>query len=120
MMDAGGAEPDLRDLETFALGAEQVRTGHAYVIECKLADRRDVIFASHPAQPPHQANARRLHRHDDAGMAAGAVGIGIGHAHHDQEAAFRMRRAGDEPFPPVDDVVVAVADHAGGDIGGIR
>jgi hypothetical protein len=24
-------------------------------------------------------------------MAAGAVGIAIGHAHHDQEAALRMR-----------------------------
>ena len=119
MMDAGRPKPDLRDLETFALGAEQVRAGHADIIEGEFADRGDVIFAAHPAQPPHQANARRLHRHDDAGMAAGAVGVGIGHAHHDQEAALRMRRAGDEPFPSVDDVVVAVADHARGDVGGI-
>ena len=119
MMDARGAQAKLRDLKTFALGAEQVRTGDANVIEGKFADRGDVILAAHPAQPPHQANAGCIHRHDDAGMAAGTVGIEIGHAHHDQEAAFRMRRAGDEPLSPVDDVVVAVAGHARGDVGGI-
>jgi hypothetical protein len=52
-------------------------------------------------------------------MAASAVGVRIGHAHHDQEAAARMRRTGDEPFAAVDDVVVAVADHFGGDVGRI-
>src|SRR5512132_1151527 len=110
MMNTRRPEPDLRDLETFALGTEQVRTRHANVIERELPDRGDMILAAHPAQPPHQTDARRIHRHDDAGMAAGAVGTGIGHAHHDQEAAPWMRRAGDEPFAPRDDVVVAVAD----------
>ena len=52
-------------------------------------------------------------------MAAGPVRIGVRHAHHDQEAALRMRRPGDEPFPAVDDVIVAVTDHARGDIGRI-
>ena len=43
--------------------------------------------------------------------------VRIGHAHHDQKTALRMRRAGDEPFAPVDDVIVAVAHHPGGDVG---
>src|SRR5258707_1175946 len=102
MMDARGAQANLRDLETFALGAEQVRAGHANVIEGELPDRGDMILTSHPAQPPYETNAGSIHRHDDAGVAAGALRTGIGHAHHDQEAAFRMRRAGDEPFSAVD------------------
>jgi hypothetical protein len=76
MMDAGGAEPDLRDLETFALAPSRFARGTRTLSKAKLADRGDMILTSHPAQPPHQTNARRLHRHDDAGMAAGAVGTG--------------------------------------------
>ena len=92
MMDARRPKPDLRDLEALAFGAEQVFAGHADIVEGEFADRRDVILAAHPAQPPHQAHAGRIHRHDDAGMAAGAVGVRIGHAHHDQEAAVADAR----------------------------
>ncbi len=35
--------------------------------------------------------------------------IGRSLAHHNQNLAILVRRAGGEPFPPVDDVVVAVA-----------
>ena len=73
MMDARRPEPDLRDLEPFAFLAEQVFARHADLVERELADRRDVILAAHPAQPPHQAHARRIHRHDDAGMRGGSA-----------------------------------------------
>ena len=120
VMDACRAKPDLRHLEAVAFRTEQVFGGHADVVKGQFADRRDLILATHPAQPPHQANAGRVHRHQDAGMAAGAVGVRIGHAHHDQEAALRMRGTGDEPFSAVDDVVVAIAPHRRCDVGRIR
>ena len=119
MVNARRPEPDLRDLESLAFLAEQVRSRHPHIVECEFADRGGVVLASHPAQPPDQANARRVHRHDDAGMAAHAVAILVGHAHHDQKTALRMGGAGDEPFAPGDDVIVAVANHFGGDVGGI-
>src|SRR6185503_19870025 len=75
VMDACRPEPDLRDLEPLAFGAEQVFTGHTYLVESQFADRRDMILATHEAQPSYQAHARRIHRHDDAGMAAGALGF---------------------------------------------
>ena len=120
MVNARRSQPDLRDFKTLAFPAEQVGGGHADIFKSQFADRRGVILAAHPAQRAHQTDTGRIHRHDDAGMPAGAVGFRIAHAHHDQKTAVRMRGAGDEPFAPVDDVVVAVAHHARGDIGCIR
>ena len=48
------------------------------------------------------------------------LGVGVGLAHHDQDATVRMRGIGDEPLPAVDDVVVAVAPDRCGDVGRVR
>ena len=74
MVNARRPEADLRDLEPFALVAKQILAGHAHIVEGQFADRCDMILAAHPGQPPYQANTGRRHRHDDAGMAARALG----------------------------------------------
>ena len=119
MMNARRAETDLGDLETLPFFANQVRPGNTCIVEGEFADRGGVILTAHPAQRPDQADAGRIHRHNDTGMAAGALRIRIGHAEYDQETAARMGGAGDEPFAPVDDVVVLIANDRGGDIGRI-
>src|SRR5215468_3145028 len=106
MMKTRRPKPNLRDLKALAFFTQQIFPGHADIVEGELADRRDMILATHPGQPPYQANAGRVHRDDDAGMAARAFGIGAGDAEHDQEAAARMGSSGDEPFAAGDDVVV--------------
>src|SRR5690349_10094312 len=111
MMNAGGPETHLRHFETIALFAKQVRPADADIIECEFAGRRDMILAAHPSQRAHKAHARRVHRHDEAGMTAGPTGFRIGDAENDQKAAARMSSAGDEPLATIDNVVVAVANH---------
>ena len=86
-MNSRRPEPDLRHLEALAFPAKQVFAGDTDIVEGEFADRGGVILAAHPAQRPDQANSARIHRHDDAGMAAGAVGVRVGHAHHDQETS---------------------------------
>ena len=117
MVDAREAKTDLRHPKTVAFGAEQVFPRYAHIVEREFADRGGVILATHPAQPPDQPHSWRIHRHDDAGMAAGAVGVRIADPEHDQETAARVRGAGDEPFAARDDEVVAVAHHSCRDIG---
>ncbi len=77
---------------------------------------------SPPAEEAELANdpqARRAHRHDHAGMPAGARRCRPRHTHHDHEGASRMRSAGDVPFAAVDLPVAAVAAERGGDVGGV-
>src|SRR5260370_22897329 len=120
MMNSRRPEADLRDFKAFAFFAKQVRSGYPDIVEGELADRGYVILTAHPAEPPDQADAGRIHRHDDAGMPAGWLGTRIGHAQPDHEAASRMRGTGDEAFTPVDDVIVTIADDCGRDIARIR
>ena len=47
------------------------------------------------------------------------VGVGIGDAHEDGEAAAARRRAARPPLVRVDDVVVAIARDPAGDVGGV-
>src|SRR5258705_4163773 len=112
MMNARGTEADLRDLEALSFFTEQVLRGDADIFKGEFADRRDMVLATHPAQPPDETDARGSHRHDDAGVTAGAVGIRIGHPHHNHEAALREGRTGDETFATVVDVIDDVADHS--------
>src|SRR4051794_40226352 len=108
MVESCGSKPDLRDLEALPLFAKQVRSGHADLVQGEFTDRSGVVLATHPAQRANQTNAGRVHRHDHAGMATGAVSIRIGDTEDDQKRAERMRGASDEPFTPRDDVVIAI------------
>ena len=58
--------------------------------------------------------------HEDHALAAVALGVGVGDAHHDQQLAARRHRARRPPLAPVDDVVVAVALDARRDVGARR
>src|SRR5260370_333448 len=72
---------------------------------------------AHPSQRAHQPHAFFVHRNDDAGMAAGTGGLGMAYSHHDQETAMRMRGASDEPFSAANDVLIALSDDGGCDVG---
>ncbi len=55
------------------------------------------------------AHARRVHRHQHHRLPLVRGGLGIGHAHHDQDPAARVAGAGGPPLAAVEHVVVAVA-----------
>ena len=90
MVNAGRTHLTSSDSEALTFRRRADLRGYRTFSKVEFTDRGNVVLAAHPAQPLDQANAWRIHRHDDAGMAAGAVRIGVGHAQYDQEAALRM------------------------------
>ena len=74
------------------------------------------------ADVAHDLHARCLHGHQDHAVAvvavvvAGVVSVCIA-AHHDEQPAVRVRRAGDEPLAATEHEVVTVAPHRGLQVG---
>ena len=69
---------------------------------------------------PFDLHARGIHRYQDHALLGVLGGAGIGLAHHDRDGAPRVAHARAPPFPPVDHIMIAVARHAGLDVGRIR
>ena len=120
VMDASGAEPALRDLESAAFAEQHVSGRHANVLEQDLrVPVRRVVEAEH-RQHALDAHAGRVHRHEDHRLLLMLRRVGVAATHEDRDAAARVAGAGDPPLAAVDDVLVAVARDAGADVGGIR
>ncbi len=84
-----------------------------------MAAVRAVVVAEHAGRALHR-HAGGVRRHADHALPPVALGVRIGHAHHDQQLAPRGHRAGRPPLAPADHVVIAVPGDAGGDVGGVR
>ena len=99
MVDARRPEPDLRHLKTVAFFAEQV-FARGYGTLSKVSSPIGAVWSSQPIQRsrPDQPDAWRIHRHDNAGMAAGAVGVRIGDRITIRNEQRGCAAAGDEPF----------------------
>ena len=102
------AEPRLRHRKARARLAQQVVRGHPHVPKhdfavtfwCVVLHDRDVALQRH---------ARCVQWHQQHAM-AGVFGdlVVAAAAHHNQESAIRMRRAGNKPFAPVEHPLVAI------------
>src|SRR5581483_2045765 len=118
VVDAARAEAGLGDGEAAALLAEEVGHRDAHVLQRHLHVALGVVVAEdeHVAQ---DGDAGRVHRHQDHRLLPVGRGVGVGLAHHDEDAAVGVQRSADEPLAAVDDVVVAVAPDGAGDVGGV-
>src|SRR6185437_10519522 len=121
VVDPARAEPRLRDREPAALVADQVGRGHPDVAEHNLGVAAVLVVVV--AEDLHAADDRHaggVARHQDHRLLAVTAGGRVGLAHHDEDLRLRVQRPGDPPLVAVDDVLVAVAHDAGGDVGGVR
>ena len=121
VMDAARPEAALRDLEAAAFAEDHVLDRHLHVLELDFAVTvRRVVIAEH-RQHAHDRR-RRAHR-ARRGSATAALWRSpsrIGLAHDDHDLAARIADARRPPFAAVDDVVVALALDAGGDVRRVR
>ena len=120
MVNAPGTEPSLRDLEPATLAEQQVRRGHANVLEHDLGvPVRGVVEPEH-GQRTHDPHAGRIHGHQDHRLLLVARRAGVAPAHEDGEPAARIAGTRDPPLAPVDDVVIAISRDRRLDVRGIR
>jgi hypothetical protein len=89
VVDPPWPEPGLRDTEALALRSEQVRDGDSYVVEPDLRVPTGLVEATEHRDLAHDGEARRGGWDEQHRMALTARGIGVGHAHHDGDAAAR-------------------------------
>ena len=82
-----------------ALAADEVRRGHAHVVERDLGVPAvvAVVVAEH-GQRAHDPHARGVARHEDHRLLAVALGVGVGLAHHDEDRGIRVHRARRPPL----------------------
>ncbi len=118
VVDPAGAQSGLRDGEAVALVGDQVRRGDAHPLEPELGVAAVLVVVV--AEDRHRAD------HGEPGGVPGDQqhrllpvpgGVRVGLAHHDEDLALRVHRPGDPPLAAVHDVLVAVADDAGLDVG---
>ncbi|MNO66351.1 hypothetical protein D3C76_571370 [compost metagenome] len=78
-----------------------------------------MVVAEH-LEHARDRHAGAVHRHQDHRLLAVRRGVRIGLAHHDGDRAARVADPARPPLAAIDHVVVAVADDAGLDVGGVR
>jgi hypothetical protein len=111
--------PGLGDHEPVALAGEPVGGRDAHVVEDDLGVTVLVLVAEDRQVPGDGQTGGAAGDQDHRLLTVRGSGR-IGLAHHDEDPAALVGRAGDPPFAAVDDVVVAVPLDAGGDIGRVR
>jgi len=101
-------ETRLCDHESAARRAQHVVGRNAHVFVADVGMTPMLFGLETDTDVADDADPGRVRRHDQHRHALVGADVGIGHAHHDQERGMtRVRR---EPFLPVDDPLVAVAD----------
>src|SRR5262245_24886674 len=101
MMDAPGPEPTLRDLEAAPLAEEQIARRHAYVLKQNLGMPVRRVVVPEYAEEAHNANAQRVHRHQDYRLLLVRRRGGIGFAHENANLAARIAGAGGPPLASI-------------------
>src|SRR5258706_16435093 len=97
-MDAPRAESALRDLEAAALAEEQVRCGHAHILEHDLGMTVRRIVVTEYRQGAEDAHTRCVARDHDHRLPPMPVSVGgVGLAHDDENLAGRAVRARQAP-----------------------
>ena len=120
VMDAAGAEAELRNLEAAAFAEQDIFLRHADVVEAHVhVTARRVVVTEHMHRPDH-LDARRVDRHQDLRLLLARCGVRVGLHHHDHDLAAWIAKAGDVIFLAVDDPLVAVEARGGGDVLGVR
>ena len=119
VMDASGAEPDLRDLEAAAFAEEHVRPGHPHVVQLDVhvAVGR-VVLAKH-GHGPQDVEAGGVHGYQDLRLLLIARRVRAGLDHADHDLAARVASAGDVVLLAVDDPLVAIEHGSRVDVLGI-
>src|ERR1700722_160448 len=111
MVDAAAAEPRLRHDETAATLAQQMVLRHLHVLVAEVGMAAHALLFMTDADIAHDADAGRVHRHDEGRKALVGRGLGIGHGHRDEERG--PSRVGGKPLFAVDYPVVALQLGAG-------
>ena len=120
VVDTARSEPALGDLEAASFAKQQVRRGHADVFEEHFAVPVRRLIVAEDGQHADDLHAGRIHRDDYHGLLLVAGRGGVGLAHENGDFAARIARAGGPPFAAVQDIIVAIADDAGFNVGGVR
>ena len=119
-MDAARSKAALRDFKAASFTQQAIFDGHANIFQLDLhmAVRRVII--SEYRQMAQDVDPGRVHRHQYLRLLRMALCFGIGFAHDDGDFAARIAQTRRPPFAAIDDIVIAVADHTGFDVGRIR
>ena len=120
MVHASRSQTTLGDLEALALAVDQMAERHPRVLEGDFGMTIGGVVETEQLQRPNDAHAGGIPRHDHHRVARVRLGLGIGLAHDNEEFAARIHGAGGPPFAPADAVVIAVAEDAAADVGGVR
>ena len=106
VVNPAGPEASLRDLEAAALAEQHVRRRHPHVVEHDLGMPVRGIVEAEDRQHPLDADAGRIHRHQDHRLLLVPWRVRVAAAHEDGHAAAWIAGPGDPPLAPVDDVLV--------------
>jgi hypothetical protein len=119
MMDAARPQAALGDLEAAALAEQQVFGRHPDVVEADLPVALGGVVEAHHRQITLDRDPGRVRLDQDHRLLLVLVGVRVGLAHHDPDAAAPVAGARGPPLGSVDDVLVAVAGDRGLDVGGV-
>src|ERR1700694_2362128 len=120
VVNAAGAEPALRDLETAARSGDDVVERHPYVGKANLAVTKRRVIGAKYWQHALDLHARSIERHQNHGMTSVLGGGAIRYAHEDEQPAMGMADSGTPPFPAVEYDVVPLDEGRSLHVGGIR
>ena len=97
----------------------RLRLRDAHVLEQDLAVAARVVEAE-DLELADDGHAGSVDRHQHHGVAGVPLGIGMGDADEQDHLGIGMRGAAGEPLMAIDDVIIAVAIDARGQLGRIR
>ena len=117
VMDPTAAQAGLGDLETGALGAQQVLGRHPHIVEPQMGMIALPQRLGAQAHIVHHLEALGVRRHQDHRRAPVHRHVGVGDHHHDQER--RVAEVGGEPLLAGDHPLVAVSHGPAREVVGI-
>ena len=120
VVDPARAEPGLRDREAGPSSPIRLLAGTRTSSKRQLGVAAVlVVVVPEDRHRPDDREPGGVAGDQDHGLLAVPVGVRVGLAHHDEDLALGVHRPGDPPLAAVEDVLVAVADDRGLDVGGV-
>src|SRR3546814_4654027 len=119
-MDSAGPQPPLSKSKAAPLAEQHILDRNANIHQLDFAMTMWRIVIAKHRKHSQNSNPRRVERQEDHARLSMARDIRIGLSHENADRASRIAYARRPPFAAVDQIMVAVTNDGGFDIGGVR
>ncbi|MND63133.1 hypothetical protein D3C80_544350 [compost metagenome] len=119
MVNASRAKAPLGNLETTPLTQQHVLVRHSHVLEQHFGMAMGSVVVTEHRQWPDDFHPGGIGGHQNHRMLLVTRAVRVAQPHEDHDLAARIAGTGGPPLAAIDHPLVALADSAGGHVGGI-